>query len=97
MNILNMLYTLRFFSSKCSLFHNANLFGSCIINILYTECAKIKKKKKIRRQRVNWPVGYVKWRTGSHSADKQCFPKLWPRSNTKGITIALSQYDSGVF
>ena len=27
-------------------------FGSCVIHILYTECAKI-KKKKIRRQRVN--------------------------------------------
>ena len=39
-----MLYTPRFFSSKCSLFHNANLFGSCIIHILYTGCAKIKKK-----------------------------------------------------
>ena len=39
-----MLYTLRFFSSKCSLFHNAKLFGSCIIHILYTGCAKIKKK-----------------------------------------------------
>ena len=38
-----MLYTLRFFPSKCSLFHNANLFGSCIIHILYTGCAKIKK------------------------------------------------------
>jgi len=38
-----MLYTLRFFSSKCSLFHNANLFGSCIIYILYTVCAEIKK------------------------------------------------------
>jgi len=23
------------------LFHNANLFGSCIIHILYTGCAKI--------------------------------------------------------
>ena len=31
------------FSSKCSLFHIANLFGSCIIHILYTGCAKIKK------------------------------------------------------
>jgi len=32
----------RFFSSsKCSLFHNSNVFGSCIIHILYTECAKI--------------------------------------------------------
>ena len=40
-----MLYTLRFFlSSKCSLFYNANLFGSCIIHILYTGCAKTKKK-----------------------------------------------------
>ena len=40
-----MLYTLRFFfSSKCSLFHNANLFGSCISQILYTGCAEIKKK-----------------------------------------------------
>jgi len=30
-------------SSKCSLFHKSNVFGSCIIHILYTECAKIKK------------------------------------------------------
>jgi hypothetical protein len=33
-----------FFPSKCSLFNNANLFGSCIIHILCTVCAKIKKK-----------------------------------------------------
>ena len=40
-----MVYTLRFFfSSKCSLFHNSNILGSCIIHILYTGCAKIKKK-----------------------------------------------------
>ena len=32
------------FSSKCSLFHNANLFGSCIIHILYTGVLKLKKK-----------------------------------------------------
>ena len=25
------------------MFHNSNFFGSCIIHILYTECAKIKK------------------------------------------------------
>ena len=31
-----------FFSSKCRLFHNSNVFGSCIIHILYTGCAKIK-------------------------------------------------------
>jgi len=29
-----------FFSSKWSLFHNSNIFGSCIIHTLYTECAK---------------------------------------------------------
>jgi hypothetical protein len=38
------LYSPFFFSSKCSLFHNSSVFGSCIIHILYTECAKIKKK-----------------------------------------------------
>jgi hypothetical protein len=37
-----MVYTLRFLSSKCSLFHNSNVFGSCITYILYTGCAKIK-------------------------------------------------------
>jgi hypothetical protein len=38
-----MLHILRFFSSKCRLFHNATFFGSWIIHILRTECAKIKK------------------------------------------------------
>ena len=32
-----MLHTLR-------LFHNATFFGSCVIHILYTGCAKIKKE-----------------------------------------------------
>jgi len=32
-----------FFSSKCSLFHNSNIFGSCIIHILYTGVLKFKK------------------------------------------------------
>ena len=32
-----------FSSSKCSLFHNSNLFGSCIIHILYTGVLKLKK------------------------------------------------------
>jgi len=38
-----MVYTLRFFPSKCSLFHNSKVFGSYFIHILYTGCAKIKK------------------------------------------------------
>ena len=40
----HVIYSPFFSSSKCSLFRNSNLFGSCIIHILYTECAKIKKK-----------------------------------------------------
>jgi hypothetical protein len=39
-----MLHVVRFFSSKWRLFHNATFFGSCIIHILHTGCAKIKKK-----------------------------------------------------
>ena len=46
------LYSPFFSSSKCSFFLNANLSGSCIIHILYTGCAKI-KKKIFQRQRVN--------------------------------------------
>ena len=51
LNILNILYNLHFFSSKCRLFHNATLFGFWITHILSTGCAKI--WKKIRRQKVN--------------------------------------------
>ena len=40
-----------FFSSKCSLFHNSKVFGSCNIHIFYTVYAKI-KKKIFRRQKV---------------------------------------------
>jgi hypothetical protein len=44
LNILNMVYTLRFFSfSKRSLFHNSNVFGSYIIHILYIGCVKTKR------------------------------------------------------
>jgi len=31
------------FPSKCSLFHNSNVFGSCIIHILYTGVLNLKK------------------------------------------------------
>jgi len=46
-----MVYTLRFFSSKYSLIHKSNVFDSSIIHILFTGCAKI-KKKLLRRQKV---------------------------------------------
>jgi hypothetical protein len=38
------IYSPSFSSSKCSLFHNSKVFGCRIIHILYTGCAKIKKK-----------------------------------------------------
>jgi len=33
-----------YFSSTCSLLHNSNVFGSCIIHVLYTDVLKLKKK-----------------------------------------------------
>jgi len=42
-----MLHTLRFFSSKCRLFHNAIFFGSCIIHILHTGALKFKCKTPV--------------------------------------------------
>ena len=42
LNILNVVYTLRIFLLKMQ-FHNSNLFGSCIIHILYTGVLKLKK------------------------------------------------------
>ena len=50
LNILNMLYNLHFFSSKCRLFHNATLFGFCITHILNTGCAKFWKKKSVTKR-----------------------------------------------
>ena len=45
-----MVYTLRFFPfSKRSLFPNSNVFGSYIIQILYTGCAKIKRSSGAKR------------------------------------------------
>ena len=37
------IYSPFFSSTKCSLFHNSNVFGSCFIHILYTGCAKMLK------------------------------------------------------
>ena len=48
-----MVYTHLFFSSNCSLFHNSNVFGSCVIQILYIECAKIKNNSGAKK------LGYV--------------------------------------
>jgi hypothetical protein len=50
LNILNMLYNLHFFSSKCRLFHNATLFGFCITRVLNTGVLKFEKKKSVAKR-----------------------------------------------
>jgi hypothetical protein len=56
-----MLQNLSFFILfKSRLFHNATLFGSYIIHILNTECAKI--KRTFLRQRVKiYENGGINW------------------------------------
>ena len=49
-NILNMLYNLHFFSSKCRLFHNATLFGFCITHILSTGVLKFEEKISVAKR-----------------------------------------------
>jgi len=55
-----MVYTLRFSSSKCSLFHNSNVFGACIIHILYIVCVKIKKKNNSGAKRLRQVLNEVR-------------------------------------
>jgi len=43
------LHSPSFFSSKCSLFHNSKVFGSCIIHILYTGVLKLKNNYGAKR------------------------------------------------
>jgi len=85
MNILNMVYNLLFFSSKCSLFHNSNIFGSCIIHILYTGCAKILKNnsgaKKLNPSKL---IPYL-W------SKPIVFPKL------RALTLTRIQNSAGLF
>ena len=94
LNILNLLYTLRFFSSKCSLFHNANLFGSCIIHILYTGCAKIKKKKSGAKRLITLrvlipfkgaPSGLVTWAHGGLFSSYTCFGLATAEGPVSGV------------
>ena len=59
-----MVFTLRFSSSKCSLFHNSNVFGFRIIHILYTGCAKIKKNNSGAKRLIKIVLHFVldtKW------------------------------------
>jgi len=79
-----MVYTLRFFSSKCSLFHNSNVFGSCFIHVLYTVCAKIKKNNSGAKRLIithmilySWVLGFL-----------DMFIKLW-KATIRFVTSAV--------
>jgi len=75
-----------FFSSKCILFHNSNVFGSCIIHILYTGCDKIEKnnsgaKRLINHKDKSVPISittdlYQPFYS-SHCAEKKMFPEKY--------------------
>jgi len=47
-----------FFTSKCSLFHNSNMYGSCIIHILYIYSTNIGTEyfKHCIKWKANWIV-----------------------------------------
>ena len=50
------IYSPFFPPSKCSLFHKSNVFGSCIIHILYTGVLKLKKNNS-GAERLSYMLG----------------------------------------
>jgi hypothetical protein len=65
-----MLHILSFFSSKCRLFHNATVFGSCVIRILRTGCVKIYMKNSgAKRLMVKRLIQFVLWTVISNVTD----------------------------
>ena len=95
-----MVYTLRFFSLKCSLFHNSNLFGSCIIHILYTECAKIKKNnsgaKRLTIFGVNAGVSICTSQAKVHWIGKNTFFSSIFDTDSTGFQPSASEYKRAV-
>jgi len=74
-----------FFSPKCDLFHNSNIFSSCIIHILYTGCAKIKKNNSDANSLMSFRIiitGYCE----NHTEHMQ-MPKLGGLQNFKCYSL----------
>jgi len=82
------LYSPFFLSSKCSLFHNANLFGSCIIHILYTGCAKIKKNNSCAKRLIVQDL-HLWWKSKTLACFKDCLvtPGLYLVLNVSHISM----------
>jgi hypothetical protein len=65
-----------FFSSKCRLFHNATIFGSCIIHILYRGVLNL--NVKLQWQKVNiWDVVWYKYATISYKLQPTSYNVSW--------------------
>jgi hypothetical protein len=58
-------------SSECSLFHNSNIFGSCIIHILYTGVLKLRNNSGAKRLRGSISINEAV----SCSFDLACLPR----------------------
>ena len=106
LNILNILYNLHFFSSKCRLFHNATLFGFYITHILNTGCAKIWKKKSVAKRlkqnmihsfricpavRQSLIKNHIRFRTGICVRKKFSFLQIYSRPPGLGISLGNTQ------
>jgi hypothetical protein len=77
-------------TTKCRLFHNATFFGSCIIHILHTECANIKKKSGAKG--LNYAPTYMRvfLHRGCPGLFFQCFTFFFPEFGISGVTTFFS-------
>ena len=85
-----------FFSSKCSLFHNSNVFCSCIIHILYTGCAKIKRKNNSGAKRLMKLAHLVKASRQNQNGRTEICRSATESINRTWTTLGLRNRASGV-
>jgi len=97
-----MVYTLLFFPSKCSLFHNSNIFGSCVIHILYTVCAKIKKNNSGAKRLIyvpDWefsiPVAKLYHVKGYETREGMEAGMRWKRVTTLAWSVTFHSHKPG--
>jgi hypothetical protein len=91
-----MLHTLHFFLfTKCRLFYNATFFGSCIIHILYTVCAKkIKKNSGAKRLiKIIYIYIYIRFLLSPDDGDKTSFKTIvFLQSKRDGRHFQYTEY-----
>jgi len=102
-----MVYTLSFFLfSKSRLFHNSNVFGSCIIHILYTGCAEIKTNNSGAERLMFlsvWPFCYglspfrhARLFEGSPRPHKHILQDVEPEGSQHPPTINRNSVNTGI-